>query len=68
MPEHHEEMAKDLAEHFDFPQLRYIGVGELVWELGGIYEKDGVRKRQVKRISEKDVKNVGIWKMDTREL
>ena len=62
--EHHEKMAKDLAEHFDFPQLRYIGLGKLVWELGGIYEKDGMRKRKIKKISEEDVKNVEIWKMD----
>jgi hypothetical protein len=67
-PEHHEEMAKDLAEHFDFPQLRYIGLRTLVWELGGIYEKDGMRKRNIKRISGEDVKNVGIWKMGFREV
>jgi hypothetical protein len=62
--EHHEnKMEKDLAEHLDFPELRYIGLGELVWEIGGIYEKDGMRKRRVKRISGEDVKDVEIWKM-----
>jgi hypothetical protein len=66
-PGHHEKMANDLAEHFDFPQLRYIGLGKLVWELGGIYEKDGMRKRKIKRISEEDVKNVEIWKMATEK-
>ena len=48
-----------MAEHFDFPQLRYIGLRQLVWELGRIYEKDGMRKRKIKRISGEDVKNVG---------
>jgi hypothetical protein len=66
-PEHHEEIGKDLAEHFDFPELRYIGLGKLVWELGGIYEKDGVRKRKMKRISREDVKDVEIWKMEDVE-
>jgi hypothetical protein len=63
-PQHHEKMAEDLAEHFDFPQLRYIGLGKLVWELGGIYEKDGMRKRRMKMIPEEDVEDhVEIWKM-----
>ena len=65
-PDHHEKMAKDLAEHFDFPELRYIGLGKLVWELGGIYEKDGMRKRTMKRIGREDVEGVEIWKMGTR--
>jgi hypothetical protein len=60
---------KDLAEHFDFPELRYIALEqkvdfeELLWEFGGIYEKDGMRKRTMKRIWREDVKNVEIWKM-----
>ena len=66
-PEHHEKMGKDLAEHFDFPELRYIGLGRLVWELGGIYEEDGMRKRRMKRISREDVKDVEIWKMGIDE-
>jgi hypothetical protein len=64
--EHHEnQMEKDLAERLDFPELRYIGLGKLVWEFDEIYEKDGVRKRRVKRISREDVKDVEIWKMGT---
>ena len=67
------EMEKDLAEHFDFPELRYfalqdkVGLGKLVWEFGGIYEKDGMRKRTMKLISCEDVKDVEIWKMARRE-
>jgi len=60
-------MEKDLAEHFDFPELRYIGLGKLVWELGGIYEEGGMRKRRMKRISREDVKDVEIWKMGTEK-
>jgi len=64
--EHHEnQMEKDLAERLDFPELRYIGLGKLVWEFDEIYEKDGARKRRVKRISREDVKDVEIWKMGT---
>jgi hypothetical protein len=64
-------MEKDLVEHFDFPELRYIalehevGFEELVWEFGGIYEKDGMQKRTTKRTWE-DVKDVEIWKMGRR--
>jgi hypothetical protein len=60
---------KRLAEHFDFPELRYIALEEevgfekLVWEFGGIYEKDGMWKRTMKRIGKEDVKDVEIWKM-----
>ena len=63
-------MEEDLAEHFDFLELWYLGLGELVWELGRIYEKDGMRKRRMKMIPEEDVENVvchvEIWKMGTR--
>jgi len=65
-------MEKDLAEHFDFPELRYIaleeevGFARLVWEVGEIYEKDGMRKRTMKRIGREDVEGVEIWKMGTR--
>jgi hypothetical protein len=65
-------MEKDLAEHFDFLELRYIaleekvGFDELVWEFGEIYEKDGMRKRTMKRIGREDVKDVEIWKMKKR--
>jgi hypothetical protein len=64
---------KNLAEHFDFPELRYIALEEKawfkdrVWEFGEIYEKDGIRKRTMKRIWEKDVKDVEIWKMGKRD-
>jgi hypothetical protein len=64
--EHHEnKIEKDLAERFDFPELRYIGLEKLVWEFDEIYEKDGMRKRRMKRISKEDVKDVEIWKMGT---
>jgi hypothetical protein len=60
----------NLAEHFDFPELRYIALenevgfgNERLWEFGGIYEKDGMRKRTMKRIWREDVKDVEIWKM-----
>jgi hypothetical protein len=62
-PYDHEKMGKDLAENFDFPELRYIGLGKLVWELGEIYDKDGMRKRRMKKIEREDVKDVEIWKM-----
>jgi hypothetical protein len=62
--EHYEnKVEKDLAERFDFPELRYIELGKLVWEFDEIYGKDGIRKRRVKRISGEDVKDVEIWKM-----
>jgi hypothetical protein len=59
----------DLAEHFDFPELRYIALEEgvsfndQIWEFGGIYEKDGMWKRTMKKIWREDVKDVEIWKM-----
>jgi hypothetical protein len=62
--QHEDKMEEELAERFDFPELRYVGLGDPVWELGRIYEKDGRRKRRMKMIPEEDVEdNVEIWKM-----
>jgi len=66
-------MEKDLAEDFDFPELRYIALEQqarfeiLVLEFGEIYEEDGMRKRTMKRIKLKDVKDVEIWKMGMKD-
>jgi predicted nuclease of predicted toxin-antitoxin system len=49
--------------------LRYIALEEgvsfndQIWEFGGIYEKDGMWKRTMKKIWREDVKDVEIWKM-----
>jgi hypothetical protein len=62
--QHEDKMEEELAERFDFPELRYVGLGDPVWELGRIYEKDGMRKRRMKMIPEEDVEDhVEIWKM-----
>jgi len=87
---HEEKFAQELSPDQkngakgDFPDLKYIGLGHKVWEIGGLVEQtiqvtdqeeDGpvqreeiVWRRKVKRIQEKDVMDVEIWKMDTLDV
>ncbi|KIW64772.1 hypothetical protein PV04_09682 [Phialophora macrospora] len=96
---HEKEISSSLAEwscgpsaqSTDFAELRYIGLGWKVWEVGPVveeiagsngdsdegYGEDGtdgqtktkvVYKRRVKRLEEKDVQHVEIWKMDSLDI
>ena len=81
-------MSTELAAAGEFLELRYVGLGDRVWELGGFYEEmatvkvpdsdaDGqeaeymeqmVRKRKLRRLTLKDVKDIEIWKLDTQDV
>jgi hypothetical protein len=75
-----EEHAKHIGRELtggDFPNLRYIGIGWKVWEIGGTYEmmivneagqEEMVLRRRSKRIGRDEVKDVEIWKMDSTEV
>ena len=76
---HEEHIGRETAE--DFPNLRYMGLGWKVWELGGHFEKvfkvkneDGVdeervsRTRRCKRVDRGVVRDVEIWKMDSLDV
>jgi hypothetical protein len=61
----------------EFPNLKYVGMGWEVWEIGGTYEKvvvneDGeeevVVSRRVRRVGRETVKDVEIWKMDSLDV
>jgi hypothetical protein len=74
--EHEEHMGQELAGD-DFPELRYVGIGWKVWEIGGTYEKmvmneDGqeemVLRRRSKRVGRDAVRDVEIWKMDSLDI
>jgi hypothetical protein len=74
--EHEEHIGRELAGD-DFPNLRYVGMGWKVWEIGGTYEKlvvneDGQEEMVVRRratlIGRDAVKDVEIWKMDSLDV
>jgi hypothetical protein len=74
--EHQAHIERELAGD-DFPNLRYVGMGWKVWEIGGTYEKmvvneDGqeemVVRRRSKRVGRDAVKDVEIWKMDSLDV
>jgi hypothetical protein len=68
----------------DFAKLKYIGLGRRVWEIGAVEEvcaesidedereqkpkRRATFRRKVKRIEEKDVQHVEIWKMDSLDI
>ncbi|TKA61319.1 hypothetical protein B0A49_10692 [Cryomyces minteri] len=56
-----------------YRNLKWIGVGERVFELGNVYQMEGERgemesRRQVRRVSLSAVKHVEIWKLDAMEI
>jgi hypothetical protein len=74
--EHEENIGRELAGD-DFPNLRYVGLGWKVWEIGGTYKtmvmnEDGQQemavRRRSKRVSIDAVKDVEIWKMDSLDV
>lgn len=74
--EHAEHIERELVG-VDFPNLRYVGIGWKVWEIGGTYEKMVVNeegqeemalRRRSKRIGQDEVRDVEIWKMDSLEV
>ncbi|KAK5045536.1 hypothetical protein LTR84_009154 [Exophiala bonariae] len=67
----------------EFPRLRYVGLGPKVWLIGGIIDETVVvpsgdeetkgageirYRRRVTRISESEVMDVEIWKMDSLDV
>ncbi|TKA53626.1 hypothetical protein B0A49_11975 [Cryomyces minteri] len=56
-----------------YRNLKWIGVGERVFELGNVCQMEGERgeiesRRQVRRVSLSAVKHVEIWKLDAMEI
>ncbi|KAK5148771.1 hypothetical protein LTR04_000528 [Oleoguttula sp. CCFEE 6159] len=56
-----------------YESLKWIGVGERVFELGDVYQTEGERgemesRRQVRRVPLSAVKHVEIWKLDAMEI
>ncbi|ETN42292.1 uncharacterized protein HMPREF1541_04233 [Cyphellophora europaea CBS 101466] len=77
-----EELSKLLANG-GYDTLRYIGIGDMVWEAVGWEEKiekvpicdngeqfkeESVRRRKVNKVSREHVKDVAIWKYDTLDV
>lgn len=74
--QHEKRMAQELVGD-DFPNLRYVGIGWKVWEIGGTYEtlmvsdegqEEMVMRRRTKQVGREEVQGVEIWKMDSLDV
>ena len=67
-------MGPELAKE-EYKQLRWLGLGDMVFEIKGLVWPDKIDEngekivmRDVKRASRKDVQHVEIWSMDSMEV
>lgn len=76
-------MLQEMVSSGGYDALRYLGMGERVWEVGGWKEvvrstpispsssdmrEEKVMRRKIKRISLDDVKDIAIWRYDSLDV